>query len=367
MISQNISQSEPQPWDQRPDEPAKWYGRFLLYLGLGPTRTAVGARREYYRKENRPVARASNANWGYYANRWQWAERARAWDIYQLHLLGASERNARNALHHRRVDVMEDYLEQVRAALDAANLAELTQEQARKLLPQIRDFLVDLLVVERTETERWRDEDSPVPPITADDLRAAQRTLEQAAPAPVETQERARYVEVNPAMIGRILYVCQGVDPTLGIDLPALNDLRAATGLKHHRLLNATRRKFAEFLNRERSLGRPVELLHLALPSSAQGIEFVDESVPGHWLRDRLTSVHTLLLPAYAGDRRGDWLETVPFVVTLNDTLDPAVARTFAQQFWSNIGLRLEPGPALEQALAVCPLARGSVTCYRPA
>lgn len=178
------AQQEPALWDQQPDEPGKWYGRFLLYLNLGPTRSVGKAQQAYYHKENEPERRLTTGTWAHYVRRWRWRERALAWDLHQRDLLALGERNARHALRTRRIMVIEDYLESVRAALDNARLDEVDEEQARVWLPQLRRFLVDLLDAQRKEFERSNydahDQDNDVT-ITADDLRAAQRMMEQQA------------------------------------------------------------------------------------------------------------------------------------------------------------------------------------------
>ena len=101
--------------------------------------------------------------------------------MHQRELLALSERNTRLALHSRRVERMEDYLDAVCEVLDAANMTAADEQLAREWLPQMRVFLRDLLVAERQEFERGdyeqNDPDSSLV-ITADDLRAAQRALE---------------------------------------------------------------------------------------------------------------------------------------------------------------------------------------------
>ena len=74
--------------------------------------------------------------------------------MHQRDLLALSERNKRLALHSRRVERMEDYLDAVCEVLDAANMTAADEKLARAWLPQMRVFLRDLLVAERQEFER---------------------------------------------------------------------------------------------------------------------------------------------------------------------------------------------------------------------
>ena len=356
------TQPERKPWDQMEGEPDLWFGRFQVYLGLGVTRTLTAAAAAAGRQtRGEPLVRGGD--WTYHQRRWHWRARAHAWDVHQRELLALSERNTRLALHSRRVERMEDYLDAVCEVLDTANMTAADEQLAREWLPQMRVFLRDLLVAERQEFERGdyerNDPDSSLV-ITADDLRAAQRALEArpgVAPDTVAPHAPVPGGERFPA--GRTLLVCIGPDSALMLDLAALRAVRSATGLKFHRVLDVTRPKFAEALRRERSIGRPVELLHLALHASPEGVEFADGVADGSWLSERLFGVRIMLLASCRGDSIGDWLGVVPHVITLSEDISHEDAAVLTQHFWHNIGLSMEPGPALDEALEHCPPAVG--------
>ncbi len=162
----------------------------------------------------------------------------------------------------------------------------------------MRVFLLDLLAAERKEFERGdyeRDDPANHLTITADDLRAAQRAYDaQAVAEQNERPELARLPRcpakpaVDNCRAGRTLLVCNGPDGSLLLDQAALCAVRAATGLKFMRVLDVTQRKFAAALRREHSLGRPIELLHVALPATPAGIQFADGLADGSWLSPRL-------------------------------------------------------------------------------
>jgi hypothetical protein len=357
------------PWAQQPGEPNNWYGRFQVYLDIGPTRTiAAAARRVGEMRRNKPLY--YNGQWSGQARYWRWRERARAWDLYQRELLAVSERNTRLALHERRVEVIEDYLEDVREVLDNAKMIEADQQQARQWLPQMRQFLLGLLAAERKEFERSDDEnDDPdnAPGITADDLRAAQRELEAQngiyEPVHTGTPEGPQTPPDSPSLYlservrHRTLFVFVGCDDALRIDLAALRAVRTATDLNFMRVMNTTRRKFELTLRRERNLSRPIELVHLAVHASEDGIQFVDGLADGNWLSERLGGVRVMLLACCEGDSVGEWLGVVPYVVSLSEQISHEDAATLTQHFWHNIGMKLEPGEALDRALVHCPPA----------
>ena len=358
-----------QPWEQMEGEPNLWYGRFQVYLELGPTRTLKGAAAAAGR-QMRGEPLTTGSDWSLTARRWRWRERAHAWDVHQRELLALSERNTRLALHSRRVERMEDYLDAICEVLDTANMTAADEQLAREWLPQMRLFLRDLLVAERQEFERGDyekgDPESSLV-ITADDLRAAQRALtamQSVAATPCVSQgdtlaQPTAVLTGEHYPAGRTLLVCIGPDSALMLDLAALRAVRSATGLKFLRILDATRSKFAATLRRERGLGRPIELLHLALHASPEGVEFADGVADGAWLSERLFGVRIMLLASCQGDSIGDWLGVVPHVITLSEEIAHEDAAVLTQHFWHNIGLSMEPGAALDEALGHCPPAVG--------
>lgn len=347
-----------QPWEQQPGEPDRWYGKFEVYLALGPTRTFIETVRQERSSKGIGPARLGD-NWRAQIVRWRWRERAHAWDAYQRNLLAVSERNVRLSLRNRRIGVMEDALETIRTALDRANIADADQELAREWLPQLRVFLRDMLVAERQEFEQSRyDKDDPDNQlaITADDLQAAQRALEASKTAAVMAPVVVPPPHYKPQCP---FLVCVGADAGLELDLAALRAVRVATGLKFQRLIRPTRQTFGDTLRRQRGLGHPIEFLHMALHASADGIEFVNGVADGIWLSERLAGVRVLLLASCSSASVGDVLGVVPYVITLNEEISHEDAAALTQHFWYNIGRGQEPDVALDGALCFCPPAVG--------
>ncbi len=373
-----------QPWDRQPGEPTKWYGRFLVYLELGPARTLTEAFALVNKQEDKP-AHCPNGRWTLAQRQWQWRARAQAWDIEQRDLLALSERNRRLAMREQRVAITEENLEVVRGVLRNMHLLEADEHEARKWLLEMRGFLRDMLWAQRLEFERVaydKDEADDELRITADDLRAAQRALEaqqagaQLAGGQLTGAQHAgarQEISILPeAWVGpcvrpseraqvRTLLVCIGPDARQQMDLAALRAVRAATGLRFSRLVDTTQRKFAACLRRERGLGHPVELLHLALPVAAEGIQFTDGWADGNWLSELLQGVQVLLLVGCAGENAGaqlgDWLGVVPHVVSVGEEIGAEDAAVLTQHFWHAICAGKEPGVALEEALGYCPPA----------
>lgn len=66
-------------WEQLPNESDKAYNAFLVYRDIGRTRSLPAA----YRKHSGKDAKQANGQWNLWSDRFNWRERARAWDIEQ--------------------------------------------------------------------------------------------------------------------------------------------------------------------------------------------------------------------------------------------------------------------------------------------
>ncbi|MFN8463933.1 MAG: hypothetical protein U0X20_00220 [Caldilineaceae bacterium] len=380
------------PWDPRPDEPSLWYSRFGIYLRLGVSRSIEKCHRDCSEVEGRPLdekkrSTRPGANWYQVAREWEWEERAKAWDAEQREILAASDRERRFDGRERRLALVDEYLTGAAFVLAAANLTKVDQEEARAWLPFMRLFFKDLVLLHRGELELFARENAEAnadrPAITADDLRQAQRELDEwqaemglspnatvavavpaanpvaatpaAAATPAGTVPDKTPAPSGTSKTGRTLLVCIGSDTALMVDLAALRAVRAATNLQFRRLIDATRDDFEAHLRRERSKGRPVELLHLALHADHEGVAFADGTADGNWLSERLCGVRVLLLAGCQGDWVGDWLGVVPHVITLSEEISHADAALLTEHFWKGIGHGLDADAALDTALAACP------------
>lgn len=71
------------PWDRRPDESAKAYKAFCIYLEMGPKARSIDAAGCEYQGHQKGIKRASGfiRRW---ASQFDWPKRAAAWDAHQL-------------------------------------------------------------------------------------------------------------------------------------------------------------------------------------------------------------------------------------------------------------------------------------------
>ncbi|MFM7173458.1 MAG: hypothetical protein ACKO4U_10550, partial [Caldilinea sp.] len=218
-------------WEKRSDEPLTWFNRFERYRLLGPQRSLEAASQRCAEVEGQRCPKSSRT-WCDASRRWQWQERARAWDATHPSPLPGEEEAHRSDARQERLGMISKILKDLYVTLNLADLPNLEPDEARQ-------FLTDA---------------------STEDLDA--------------------------------------------------------------------------YLRRERSCGRPVSLLHLAVHAGHKGVQLAD----GKWLSERLLGVQVLLLAGCQGDRIGDWLGVVPFVITIDAAIGHDDAAVLCEHFW--IGIR---------------------------
>lgn len=123
----------------------------------------------------------AGAVWRKIAERWRWQERAEAWDVVEREKLRAAEEERRRAAREERLRLLGEARQVVWKGLENANLAQLSEEEARGMLGTLRIFFFDALKGERLElgepTEIVGDLD--VVQFRADELARAQDELQE--------------------------------------------------------------------------------------------------------------------------------------------------------------------------------------------
>lgn len=350
-----------QPWEALPGEPVRWYARFETYRMLGAHRTLEAAYRLCAEREGLSAARPGAA-WYAAAQQWRWEERAAAWDAVERERLRAHEEERRFDSREQRLSMISQVLSAAFDLLVLADLPHLDQVEARRWAPLARLIFRDMLAAQRLELG------APTPAVaggeeapayTADELAAAARAVQQwneesGGVMPKEEKGRAGERETPCAPPASPLLVVIGPDAALRLDLAALRKVKRLTGLAFHRLTDASADDLDAYLRRERSKGRPVSYLHLAVHANQGGVALAGGAVDGDWLSERLLGVQVLLLAGCHGDRIGDWLGVVPHVVTLDAAIGHDDAAVLCEHFWTGIGRGETPAAALQAALAAC-------------
>jgi hypothetical protein len=157
----------------------------------------------------------------------------------------------------------------------------------------------------------------------------------------------------------RVLLVGVGDDVMLQEDLAQLRRVQAQTNIRISRLLPVSKASLERTIERHRAAGNPVKLLHLAVHSGPEGLQFSDGMASGLWLSQHLAGVEIAVLAGCEGDRVADLLGVVPAVVSMREEVDNRDASIFAGAFWLAVGMGMDANEAFERALQRAPATVG--------
>lgn len=148
----HISQTYTKPWLrlEAEGEPSVWFARFDRFRLIGPARTFDEAFRRVSGLHRLSAKRPGQA-WYLAAERWLWVDRAEAWDEVERSRLQAIEHRRRFDAREQRLRIIGDQIALIEELFGVADLASVSPEQARELLPTLRLFLRDMLAAQRVE------------------------------------------------------------------------------------------------------------------------------------------------------------------------------------------------------------------------
>lgn len=184
-----------QPWERQRTsdgklEPMFWFARFTLYREMGSDRSLLGAMNEHRVRKGGKKCNSTSGAWENAYNKWNWKQRAEAWDAAEL---------------ERQAELFQERADAWRAG--RFDDAEALRDKARQLLK--------LPVVTRTGKD---DDDVPyivqaMPPTT---LRAAAGILKTADElARITTRETLPAIDVDVKSDGEKIAIVAigGIDP----------------------------------------------------------------------------------------------------------------------------------------------------------
>jgi hypothetical protein len=101
-------------WDRQENEPSLWYGRFRIFLELGPGRSVNAALDYELTKKHEKPRRNADKSWYHMAREYEWEQRAQAYDahwIKEQDAIIAQERakivRTGFALQHKRIQELD--------------------------------------------------------------------------------------------------------------------------------------------------------------------------------------------------------------------------------------------------------------------
>lgn len=140
---------ERKAWDQQPGESELWFGRFDVYRAMGRKRTMRKARALLLAQGVPEVGVLDN--WQRMSSQWNWVERAKAFDRYELELFRKEEMDMRQAARRERLELIGERLFEVNQALITADVGGMSKDEARGYLSDLRQMLDQLIKAERME------------------------------------------------------------------------------------------------------------------------------------------------------------------------------------------------------------------------
>jgi hypothetical protein len=133
--------ADEQPWQQRPDESARWYNRFAQFLALGAGRSV---RAVYNAEKNHASSKPTPASWTEASHRFDWVGRAEQYDAWRREIV-FSTGNAQDTERIKKLDMLiEKLCELITTIIERVDPGFADIDQLTKLIAQ---FLaaIDLL------------------------------------------------------------------------------------------------------------------------------------------------------------------------------------------------------------------------------
>lgn len=138
-----------QPWKRQPGETAKAYSAFQQYCGLGSDRSIDKCFAQ--QSDSKTAARRAARHWFHWSSRWNWVERARAYDEHcEAHRQAELEKRLKQLAHQQADFAVEEFTRLVRRVRLADKILDKADEHP------ITDIEVETVeggqVVVRTKT-----------------------------------------------------------------------------------------------------------------------------------------------------------------------------------------------------------------------
>lgn len=146
---------QPNPWERKPDEPTRWYDRFVqFYLPLGTTRSILRAYRLYTQSLEDGQSKSDKyapSPWYDHSKTWHWSNRADAYDNHQLQIFLGDLDSIKQRAKRERVETLMLLLKKAKRGLElkedeslvkepTAALSQATKTSARELREELDGY-----------------------------------------------------------------------------------------------------------------------------------------------------------------------------------------------------------------------------------
>lgn len=194
------------PWEQLPGEDHKWYHFFFNYFVLsGFTRSIIAAFRKHREEEEKSVPDTTLTgearHWYVAATKWNWRERAQAWDEHQRMKNAAMWEERRTKLREKEWNVSSRLLDTAEDVLSTLISSEDTGAQAPNGTPG-RVLGPAKPKVRASDISRFVEVGSKVGRLAAG--MATDQTVNLSVQARVQEVRKQRWADVAP-LLARVL------------------------------------------------------------------------------------------------------------------------------------------------------------------
>lgn len=134
------SEQDIEIWERGEEEPALWYGRFLIFRDMGYARSLLGSVHvEEAQKSPKKPSVAPPGAWKDAAKQWEWRKRAEVWDAEQ-------ERLALAECKYSRISERAKLLDKWIGTQDAIMIASVAEQGYARAdsMEQLRGLLDDM-------------------------------------------------------------------------------------------------------------------------------------------------------------------------------------------------------------------------------
>lgn len=118
------------PWEQLPNEPSKWYSRFCKYISLEPDKRSI-----------HKAIGTTNSSYYKQAAKYQWVERAAAYDQHQILQRLKERQREREINRDKRIAILQAYQDKLHEAINALNPKSMTAMEITAILKQVTDMI----------------------------------------------------------------------------------------------------------------------------------------------------------------------------------------------------------------------------------
>jgi hypothetical protein len=129
--AETLRNEAPPVWEQLPGEPHRWFMAFQRFKSAGAARSLLSTYNAILTDKGREKQVRISGAWNEAARKWQWVERAKAWDRYQCQKDEADYEERLRKNRDRALDVAEQMIARAQIMLNFPLVRERVEEETK--------------------------------------------------------------------------------------------------------------------------------------------------------------------------------------------------------------------------------------------